>query len=143
MQYPPQPSVMHRFQSPAVFATMIGHFSAPYSSVLSTMDSYSQTLVSILQPLLFHILSNLPNTAFALPILRVLISLLSLKDWPTYAANFKLSSTPKNILAETLEMSLIDLFPNISIALRIFLIFFVSVAEAKRTFSLQKRVKNY
>jgi len=69
---------------------------------------------------------------------------LFLKDRPTYAANFKLSSTPKNIITETLEMSLINLFPNISIGFRIFLIFFyVPVAEAKCTFSLQKRVKNY
>src|SRR6218665_3247763 len=51
MQYPPQPSVMRRLQSP-----VIGHVLAPYSSVLSTMDSYSRTLVSTLQPLLFHIL---------------------------------------------------------------------------------------
>ena len=48
---------------------------------------------------------------------------LFLKDRPTYAANFKLLSTPKNILAETLEMSLIDLFPNISTGFGIFLIF--------------------
>jgi len=33
----------------------------------------------------------------------------------------ELSSTPKNILAETLEMPIINLFPNISIAFRIFL----------------------
>jgi len=61
----------------------------------------------------------------------------------TYAANFKLSAFPKNILAEMLEMSLINLFPNISIALRIFLTLPVSVAEAEHTFSLQKRVKIY
>src|SRR6218665_3465340 len=59
------------------FATVIGHVLAPYCNVLSTMDSYSRTLVSTLQPLLFHIFSNLPNTAFALPI-RVLISLSQL-----------------------------------------------------------------
>src|SRR6218665_2006058 len=41
------------------------------------MDSYSRTFVSTLQPLLFQIFSNLPNTAFALPI-RVLISLSQL-----------------------------------------------------------------
>ena len=29
-----------------------------------------------------------------------------------YAASFKLSSTPKNILADILEMPLIDLLPN-------------------------------
>jgi len=44
---------------------------------------------------------------------------LFIKDEPCN----ELSSTPKNILAETLEMPLIDLFPNISIALRIFLRF--------------------
>src|SRR6218665_2350687 len=59
------------------FATVIGHVSAPYSNVLSTMDSYSRTLVSTLQSVLFHIFSNFPNTAFALPI-RVLISLSQL-----------------------------------------------------------------
>src|SRR6218665_661357 len=78
MQYPPQPSVMCRLQSPAVcYCDWPCLVSTPYSSVLSTIDSYSQTLVSMLQPLLFHILSNLPNTAFALPI-RVLISLSQL-----------------------------------------------------------------
>src|SRR6218665_173704 len=38
--------------------------------------------------------------------------ILFLKDRPTYAANFKLSSTPKNILADTSEMSPLDLSPN-------------------------------
>jgi len=51
-----------------------------------------------------------------------------LKD--TYAANIKLSVLQKNIFAEILEMFLIDLFPNISIALRIFVTLSVSVAEA-------------
>ena len=73
--------------------------------------------------------------------LEIVDETLFLKD--TYAANFKLSASPKNILVEMLEMSLIDLFPNISIALRIFLTLPVSVAEAERTFSLKKRVKNY
>jgi len=67
--------------------------------------------------------------------------LLFVKD--TYAVNFKLSASPKNILAEMLEMSLIDFFPNIWIALRISLTLPVSVAEVERTFSLQKRVKIY
>jgi len=48
------------------FATVIGHVSAPYSSVLSTMDSYNRIGVYA-TTLLFYILSNLPNTAFALP----------------------------------------------------------------------------
>src|SRR6218665_982074 len=59
------------------------------------------------------------------------------------AANFKVSSTPKNILAEPLEMSLIDIFQNVSVALRIFLLSRVSHYKTKRTFSLQKGVKNY
>src|SRR6218665_342470 len=50
--------------------------------------------------------------------LEIVDEMLFLKD--TYAENFKLSASPKNILAEMLEMSLIDLFPNISITLRIF-----------------------
>jgi len=40
-------------------------------------------------------------------------------------------------------MYLIDLFPNISIALKIFLTPSMTVAEAEHRFSLQKRVKNY
>jgi len=71
--------------------------------------------------------------------LEIVDEMLFVKD----SANFKLSASPKNILAEMLEMSLIDLFSNISIALRIFLTLPVSVAEAERTSSLQKRVKNY
>jgi len=39
-------------------------------------------------------------------------AMLCLKDKTTYAASFKLSSTRKNILADILEMSLIDLLPN-------------------------------
>src|SRR6218665_1233920 len=60
-----------------------------------------------------------------------------------YAASFKLSSTPKNILADILEMPLIDLLPNNFHRLKNFFYLPVSVAEAKRTFSLQKPVKNY
>jgi len=41
--------------------------------------------------------------------LKIVGEMLFLKD----AANFKLSASPKNILAEMLEMSLINLFPNI------------------------------
>ena len=68
--------------------------------------------------------------------LEIVDEMLFIKD--TYAAYFKLSALPKNILAEMLEKSLIDLFPNISIALRIFLTLPMSVAEAERTFTLQK-----
>ena len=39
--------------------------------------------------------------------------------------------------------SLENIFPNISISLRIFLTMPVSVAEGERTFSVQKRIKNY
>jgi len=42
--------------------------------------------------------------------LEIVDEKLFLKDKPTYAVNLKLSSMPKNILAETLDMSLIDLF---------------------------------
>src|SRR6218665_2329511 len=66
--------------------------------------------------------------------LEIVGEMLFLKD----AANFKHSASPKNILAELLEMSLIDLFPNISIALRIFLTLPVSVAEAECTFFSSK-----
>jgi len=52
-------------------------------------------------------------------LLEIMDKKLFIKDEPCS----ELSSTPKNILAETLEMPLIDLFPNISIALRIFLCF--------------------
>src|SRR6218665_1905767 len=68
--------------------------------------------------------------------LEIVGEMLFLKD--TYAANFKLSVSPKNILAEMLEMPLIDLFPNISIPLRTFLTLPVSVTEAECTFSSQK-----
>src|SRR6218665_1993853 len=44
--------------------------------------------------------------------LEIVDEILFLKD--TYAANFKLSASPKNILTEMLEKSLIDFFPNIS-----------------------------
>jgi len=53
-----------------------------------------------------------------------------------------MSKSPKNILAETQELSLIDIFLNVSLTLRFFYLL-VSVAEAKRTCSLQKRLKNY
>ena len=67
-QDPPQPSVMRRLCSLLLFATVIGHVSDLYRSLLSTMVSCSRTLVSTLQPLFFHILSILPNTALALPV---------------------------------------------------------------------------
>src|SRR6218665_2866186 len=55
------------------FATVIGQVSEPYSRVVSTTALYSLILVLIPQPLLFHILSSLPNAAVALP-MRALIS---------------------------------------------------------------------
>ena|SRR6218665_1939573 len=58
-----QPYVMRRLHL-LLFATVIGHVSAPYRSALSTMDSLSWTLVSTLQSLLFYVVSNPPNTAF-------------------------------------------------------------------------------
>src|SRR6218665_1767773 len=56
IQYPPQPSVMRRLQSPAIcYCDWPCLGSVAYSNVLNAMDSYSRTLVSTLQPLLFYI----------------------------------------------------------------------------------------
>lgn len=42
-----------------------------------------------------------------------------------------------------IEMDFINIYPNIAIALRIFLTLPVSIAEAERSFSVLKRIKNY
>ena len=47
------------------------------------------------------------------------------------------------MLQEILELGLSGVFPNISIALRIFISLPVSVASGERSFNVLKQVKNY
>src|SRR6218665_3374655 len=65
MHNPHQPC-MRPASSLFPFATVMGQVSASYRSVLISMNSYNKTLATTLHPLLFHILSNLTETAFAL-----------------------------------------------------------------------------
>lgn len=51
--------------------------------------------------------------------------------------------TPLDVLNFIYQNDLLDSFPNISIALRIYLSLPVTVASAERSFSKLKRVKNY
>ena len=53
------------------------------------------------------------------------------------------SCKPLNLLNKINSMNLESLFPNISIALRIFLTLPVTVATAERSFSKLKLIKNY
>src|SRR6218665_552755 len=55
------------------FPIVIAQVFGPYKGLLSTMDSYSRTVVTTLHPFLFHVLSNLRKVAFTLP-MRVLIA---------------------------------------------------------------------
>ena len=94
---------------------------------------------------LAEIYSN-PGNQFSLTESRSLDigdEMLFLKDKPTCAARFKFSSrpTPKNILADILEMFLINLLPNSFHCFKNFFYLPVSVAVAKRTLSPQKQVK--
>jgi hypothetical protein len=57
--------------------------------------------------------------------------------------NFKLPLSPKNLLREIVTQNLVDLFPNVFISLRIFMTLPISAADAERSFSNQKRTKNY
>ena len=57
--------------------------------------------------------------------------------------NFQLSLSPKNLLREIVTQDLFDLFPNVFISLRIFMTLPISAADAERSFSNQKRTKNY
>ena len=47
------------------------------------------------------------------------------------------------MLKSIIEMNLESIFPNLVVVLRIFLTIPVSVAESERTFSAQKRIKNF
>ena len=60
-----------------------------------------------------------------------------------YKTNFKLPLSPKNLLQEIVTQNLVDLFPNVFISLRIFITLPISAADAERSFSNQKRTKNY
>ena len=46
-------------------------------------------------------------------------------------------------LREIVTQNLVDLFPNVFISLRIFMTLPISAADAERSFSNQKRTKNY
>jgi predicted nucleotide-binding protein (sugar kinase/HSP70/actin superfamily) len=50
---------------------------------------------------------------------------------------------PKDLLQDILELGLTGVFPNITIALHIFINLPASVARGERTFNVLKRVKNY
>lgn len=60
-----------------------------------------------------------------------------------YKYNFKGCTKPCELLKDIIEMGFLNIYPNIAIALRIFLTLPVSVAEAERSFSVLKRIKNY
>jgi len=60
-----------------------------------------------------------------------------------YKTNFKGCTKPCELLKDIIEMGFLNIYPNIAIALRIFLTLPVSVAEAERSFSVLKRIKNY
>ena len=58
--------------------------------------------------------------------------------------NFQLQQkSPKNILETIMKQKLCSVFPNIVVALRIFLSLPASVATNERSFSVLKRIKNY
>ncbi|XP_065682505.1 uncharacterized protein LOC136095772 [Hydra vulgaris] len=60
-----------------------------------------------------------------------------------YGANFKLDCTPNKLLEEILGLGLSGVFPNITIALRIFISLPASIASGERTFNVLKQIKNY
>ncbi|XP_065672106.1 zinc finger MYM-type protein 1-like [Hydra vulgaris] len=60
-----------------------------------------------------------------------------------YSTNFTSDCKPKELFQEILELGLSGVFPNISIALRIFISLPVSVASGERSFNVLKQVKNY
>ena len=49
-----------------------------------------------------------------------------------YKINFKLPLSPKNLLQEIMTQNLVDVFPNVSISLRIFMAKPISAADAKK-----------
>jgi hypothetical protein len=55
--------------------------------------------------------------------------------------NFKLDCKPKELHQETLKLRLSGMFPNITIALRIFVTLPASVASGEHTLSMLKQVK--
>ena len=58
--------------------------------------------------------------------------------------NFKVDAAlPKNIYSEILNLRLDNVFPNVLIALRIFLSLPATVASNERSFSVLKRIKSY
>ncbi|CAM4709907.1 unnamed protein product [Lepidochelys kempii] len=60
-----------------------------------------------------------------------------------YSINCKLDCKPKELLQEILECGLSGVFPNITIALHIFVSLPASVASGECTFNVLKQVKNY
>src|SRR6218665_1881602 len=68
-------------------------------------------------------------------------AMLCLKDKTTYAASFKLSSTRKNILADILEMSLIDLLPNNFHGFKNFVIFLCTCQSLRQNAHFLSRSK--
>lgn len=60
-----------------------------------------------------------------------------------YSANFHVDCKPKELLKEILKLGLSGVFPNVTIALRIFLSLPASIASGERSFNVLKKVKNY
>lgn len=60
-----------------------------------------------------------------------------------YSTNFHVQSKPKDLLQEIIKLGLSGVFPNVTIALRIFLCLPASVASGERSFNVLKQVKNY
>ena len=60
-----------------------------------------------------------------------------------YSANFKLACKPHYLFQEMLELGFLSIFPNVCVALRIFLTLPVSLATAERSFSVLKKLKNF
>ena len=60
-----------------------------------------------------------------------------------YDANFKFECTPIILLKEIFELGLSGVFPNLTIALRIFISLPASAASGERSFNVLKQIKNY
>ena len=60
-----------------------------------------------------------------------------------YDSNFKLECTPIILLKEIFELGLSGVFPNLTIALRIFISLPASAASGERSFNVLKQIKNY
>jgi hypothetical protein len=61
----------------------------------------------------------------------------------TSSMNFQLDCIPKELLQDTIKLGLTGVFPNITIALHIFVTLPASVALGECTFNVLKKVKNY